>query len=495
MSASGSTTTGQDAPSSRDSFFTPASWVMRVPVAVDPVNEILLTRGSLTSASPSSPPGPVSTDSTPSGRPASTKHAASAKRGQRGGASRLEHDGVAGGQRRRELVQHQQGRVVERRDGHHHADRLADGETDLVETRSGVRVQRQRITVELGSFERRQPDQLTGPGRLAAGLGDGLAGLGADRLRDRLGPLVGQAPPPATGSASADGPGCAARPWRPRSRRRAQRRHPSETCQGDRPDDRPVERRGHILLAARNGLGPLATDQQLHAELHPSTLKADRWAIHSHNRRSSSISVTVPTVAGQASRSIKNTSYRSASSPRVAYSETVPVTGRLAKPSPIHQDFDGVPPLSDPRDRPPVRTERGDRRPRAEQAPRRAGQHRGERRAGDHRSRPAAQPASAQRPHLHRRRRHADTRPVLRRRQVRPGTRTADAPAGSGEIEIRFPGEGATRRAGEDTRRHPPPRFHGRHPQGTRRARDQSTRSGGCTTPGFRSSPWSPTSP
>ena len=78
MSASGRTTTGQDAPSSRDSFFTPASWVIRVPMPVDPVNEILLTRGSLTSASPSSPPGPVSTDSTPSGRPASTKHAASA---------------------------------------------------------------------------------------------------------------------------------------------------------------------------------------------------------------------------------------------------------------------------------------------------------------------------------------------------------------------------------------------------------------------------------
>ena len=79
MSASGSTTTGQEAPSSRDSFFTPARWVMRVPMTVDPVNEILFTRGSLTSASPSSPPDPVSTDSTPSGSPASTKHAASAR--------------------------------------------------------------------------------------------------------------------------------------------------------------------------------------------------------------------------------------------------------------------------------------------------------------------------------------------------------------------------------------------------------------------------------
>ncbi len=42
------------------------------------MNDTFRTRGSLTRASPSSPPGPVSTDSTPSGRPASTKQAASA---------------------------------------------------------------------------------------------------------------------------------------------------------------------------------------------------------------------------------------------------------------------------------------------------------------------------------------------------------------------------------------------------------------------------------
>ena len=51
---------------------------MRSPIAVDPVKEILRTRGSVTSMSPSSAPGPVSTESTPSGKPASTKHAASA---------------------------------------------------------------------------------------------------------------------------------------------------------------------------------------------------------------------------------------------------------------------------------------------------------------------------------------------------------------------------------------------------------------------------------
>ena len=63
----------------REAFFTPASWVMRVPTRVDPVNEILLTRESPTKACPRSPPGPVSTDRTPSGSPASTKHAARAR--------------------------------------------------------------------------------------------------------------------------------------------------------------------------------------------------------------------------------------------------------------------------------------------------------------------------------------------------------------------------------------------------------------------------------
>ena len=47
MSASGSTTTGHDEPSSRDSFFTPAIRVICSPVAVDPVNETLRTRGSV----------------------------------------------------------------------------------------------------------------------------------------------------------------------------------------------------------------------------------------------------------------------------------------------------------------------------------------------------------------------------------------------------------------------------------------------------------------
>jgi hypothetical protein len=73
------TITGQEAPNSSESFLIPAMRVIRSPMEVDPVNEIFRTRRSVTSRSPSSPPGPVSTDSTPSGNPASTKQPASAR--------------------------------------------------------------------------------------------------------------------------------------------------------------------------------------------------------------------------------------------------------------------------------------------------------------------------------------------------------------------------------------------------------------------------------
>ena len=51
--------TGQDEPSSRDNFFTPAIEEIWRPVFVDPVKETFRTRGSETRASPSVDPGPV----------------------------------------------------------------------------------------------------------------------------------------------------------------------------------------------------------------------------------------------------------------------------------------------------------------------------------------------------------------------------------------------------------------------------------------------------
>ena len=50
---------GAFAPSSSESFLTPATCAIRRPTAAEPVNEILRTRSSAQSASPSSPPGPV----------------------------------------------------------------------------------------------------------------------------------------------------------------------------------------------------------------------------------------------------------------------------------------------------------------------------------------------------------------------------------------------------------------------------------------------------
>ena len=143
------------------------------------------------------------------------------QRGQRGRAGRLEHDRVARGQRGCELVQHEQGRVVERRDGHHDSARLAEREADLVLAGAAVGVQRQGLAVELGALEGRQPDQLPGATGLAGGLGDGLARLGADRLRDLGGSLVGelrrpqQDPHPLVSRRTPPGP---RRPARPRRR-------------------------------------------------------------------------------------------------------------------------------------------------------------------------------------------------------------------------------------------------------------------------------------
>ena len=55
-SASAKTTNGLLPPSSIENFFRPAVWTMRLPVRVEPVNEIARTSRCATSASPASPP-------------------------------------------------------------------------------------------------------------------------------------------------------------------------------------------------------------------------------------------------------------------------------------------------------------------------------------------------------------------------------------------------------------------------------------------------------
>ena len=129
MSASGSTTTGQEAPSSRESFFTPARWVMRVPVSGRSGERDLVHPWVADQRIAEFPAGAGQHRQHTLRK--SGVHEARGERegGQRCRAGRFEDHGIPGRQRRRDLVQHQQGRVVERRDGHHHTDRLADRET------------------------------------------------------------------------------------------------------------------------------------------------------------------------------------------------------------------------------------------------------------------------------------------------------------------------------------------------------------------------------
>ncbi len=74
QSASANTTHADFPPSSSDTrvMFSELARRIAAPVAVSPVNPILSTRGSLTSASPTTPPGPGTTETHPSGTPAST---------------------------------------------------------------------------------------------------------------------------------------------------------------------------------------------------------------------------------------------------------------------------------------------------------------------------------------------------------------------------------------------------------------------------------------
>ncbi len=82
-SVSGSTTVPELFPSSIVTFLRPAARTMPSPTDGDPVKDTFDTRRSVTSQSPTVDPGPTSSSSTPSGRPASrrTSHSSTAVRG------------------------------------------------------------------------------------------------------------------------------------------------------------------------------------------------------------------------------------------------------------------------------------------------------------------------------------------------------------------------------------------------------------------------------
>ena len=98
---------------------------MRLPARVEPVNEIMSTSGCFTSASPAAAPVPVTTLSTPLGRPAASATSARMKALNGATSEGLSTTRAAGGERRRHLERDLVQRVVPRRDRADHADRLA----------------------------------------------------------------------------------------------------------------------------------------------------------------------------------------------------------------------------------------------------------------------------------------------------------------------------------------------------------------------------------
>ena len=89
-------------PSSRHTRFTRAAadaWIAR-PVATEPVNEITSTCGCATTAAPTVSPTPWTTLNTPGGIPASSASSATTHGGHRRLLGGLQHDAVAGAERK-----------------------------------------------------------------------------------------------------------------------------------------------------------------------------------------------------------------------------------------------------------------------------------------------------------------------------------------------------------------------------------------------------------
>ena len=104
---------------------------------------------------------------------------------QRAGAGRLGDHRVAGGQRRGGLVPPQLHRVVERHDGRHHAQRLADGEGEVA-LLPAHGIHRHHPAEDALALLGEATEDIGGHRDLGAGLHDGLAIL----LRQQLAQFV-----------------------------------------------------------------------------------------------------------------------------------------------------------------------------------------------------------------------------------------------------------------------------------------------------------------
>ena len=153
------------------------------PTSVEPVNAILATSGCSTRRCPHVRPGPTTTFTTPSGRPASRASSREAQRRQRRQLRRLEHDRVARRERRRELPRRDRQREVPRRDQTDDAERLAHRERLAARDRDRVAEQplgRARVVAE----------RVDHHAHLAARVGDRLAGVARLEHRQLLAVLA-----------------------------------------------------------------------------------------------------------------------------------------------------------------------------------------------------------------------------------------------------------------------------------------------------------------
>ena len=240
----------------------PATRVISSPTAVEPVKLILRTRGSTQRTPPSSAPEPVRHWIAFSGQPGIEQRSRQQQSRQRRLPRGLQNDGVAGSERRPDLVRHEQRREVERRDRDNDAAGLADGERQLARA-VRRRVDRDGLAVHTRALGRARAQQRSDPGRLTARLDQRLADLGCDRAGELLDVGIEQ-----IGGATED---LRALPGRELSHhaRSLDGRRDGElgvVTLGDRhdADDLPVERAPDLFLAVPRL--PLASDVH-HARL------------------------------------------------------------------------------------------------------------------------------------------------------------------------------------------------------------------------------------
>ena len=182
-SASFRTTTAFLPPSSSETRLRRRAARSAIDLPVDewPVNEMTGTSGDSTIASPTSPPEPVTRFTTPAGKPASSMSSTTSVAQCGRVARRLEHDGVAGHERRHHLPARNRDREVPGRDDPGDPDRLADAHRPLV-----GQLRRHRVAEHPAALAGHQVGDVDAFLDVAAGLREDLAHLAGHGPREPL---------------------------------------------------------------------------------------------------------------------------------------------------------------------------------------------------------------------------------------------------------------------------------------------------------------------